>query len=159
MAVPIQCENCGAILAEEDVFCGECGAPRASLGEVIEPAAGEPVAAPELDTAAEPTAGAEPLPDRPTAPRPSPPPPLERPSGSSKAGWRVAFFVLVGMGVIACLAALLAFLIVGLTEGDNTTPQEDWLIATLCCLLPVGGMGAALAAAGAAIWYTRLRDR
>jgi hypothetical protein len=80
-------------------------------------------------------------------------------SGAAEARWRVATIVLVGLGILACLAGLISFLIVGSVGGDTTTQQEDWLIGALCCLLPVGGTGAILAAAGAAVWYTRLRSQ
>lgn len=71
----------------------------------------------------------------------------------------MAFVVLVGLGIMICLAGVLGFLLFGSIGGDTTTVQEDWLISALCCLLPVGGTGAILAMAGAAIWYTRVRSR
>jgi len=60
-------------------------------------------------------------------------------------------------GAFACLAGLAGFLLVGLLGGESATPEENWIVSTLCCLLPLGGAGAILAATGAAIWYTRLR--
>jgi hypothetical protein len=77
----------------------------------------------------------------------------------SQTGWRVAFIALVLLGALACLAGLVAFLLMGLTESDVTTPQEDWLYATLCCLLPIGGTGAILVITGVAIWFRQLRQR
>jgi hypothetical protein len=80
-------------------------------------------------------------------------------SGAAETRWRIAAIVLVGLGLLACLAGLVGFLLVGLIGGDTTTKQEDWLFGTLCCLLPVGGAGAILVALGAAAWYTRLRSQ
>ena len=151
MADQIQCDNCGAVLGKEDIFCGECGAPRPSAAEAIESAAEEPSAVPD------PAASVQPLTDvSPTGPGPSLP---AASSGPSEAAWRPAVIVLIVLGVIACLAGLLGFLLLGSVGGETTTTQEDWLIGALCCLLPIGGTGALLAAVGAAIWYTRLRRR
>jgi hypothetical protein len=148
----IQCDNCGAVLAEEDVFCGECGAPRSAPAEAIEPVVDGTAAVPEPDPVAEPQPGvASPVRLAPSA--------AEGPAGSPEVGWRVAFLVLVVLGILACVAGLFAFLLVGSIGGDTTTPQEDWLFSALCCLLPVGGAGIVLAAVGAGIWYTRLRSR
>jgi hypothetical protein len=144
MADLIPCDNCGAPLAEEDVFCGECGAPRLAL----RPAAGEASAEP---------AAIKPSPATRAGPAPSPG--LTRPACKPEASWRVAFLALVVVGALACLVGLVTFLLVGFFGDDGTAQAENWQIATLCCLLPFGGMGAILAAAGAAIWYTRLRNR
>jgi hypothetical protein len=149
MADLIQCENCGAVLAKEDVFCGECGAPRPREPSAAEPAAGAPQVVPEPPIAVPPSLDA------------SPPPsatPSEGLSSATEARWRVATIVLIGLGILACLAGLVGFLLVGSIGGDTTTQQEDWLISALCCLLPIGGTGAILAAAGAAVWYARLRS-
>jgi hypothetical protein len=70
----------------------------------------------------------------------------------------VAFPVLLVLGILACLFGLAAFLLFGSTGSDTTTPAEDWLIGAICCLLPIGGLGAILLAFGGAIWYTRIRD-
>ena len=134
MAQPIQCDNCGAILVEEDVFCGECGAPRPSAAQPAE-------------------AEAPPAPDTP------PPPPPEVPGDSRETAWRVVTIVLGIMAAILCLVGVAAFLLFGLTESDVTTPAEDWLYATFCCLLPIAGSGAILAVSSLGIWWIRLRNR
>jgi hypothetical protein len=66
---------------------------------------------------------------------------------------------MVGLGVLACLSGLLGFLRLGSIGGETTTVQEDWLIAAICCLLPLGGAGILLAAVGGTIWYSRQRHR
>jgi hypothetical protein len=141
----IQCENCGAALAPEDTFCGECGAPRPASGGAAEPA----------------------KPDQPAAPQvaPSPPPfvpaalPAAHPIASAQKGWRAAFITLVVLGAITCVVGLAAFLIFGSIPGENMTPQEDWLYSAVCCLLPIGGIGALLVVIGGVIWYTRVRKQ
>ena len=141
MAQITQCENCGAVLAPEDAFCGECGAPRPQEPSgVAEPAA---------------TSSAKPV-------RPAPPPPAPtgpQPTPQAQVGWRVAFFVLIILGAIACLAGVVAFLLFGLTDSESFTPEENWLYATICCLLPIAGSGALLLLGSLGIWYSRLRDR
>ena len=97
-----------------------------------------------------------PSPDVPPAPSATP---SEETLDAARARWRVATIVLIGLGILACLAGLAGFLLVGSIGGDTTTRQEDWLISALCCLLPVGGAGAILAAVGAAVWSLRLRSQ
>lgn len=78
------------------------------------------------------------------------------PSHSSRlVRWRVAVVVLVNLGILACLAGVLGFLLFGSIGGEELTAQENWLIASVCCLLPIGGLGALLLAVGATLWYTR----
>jgi len=138
MADSIQCDNCGATLDPQDKFCGECGAPRPSLVSDV-PAAGLPSA---------PAAPARPL-----------PPPAAKPSGAPDPGWRAAFLILLILGGLSCLVGLAAFTLFGSIGGDGLTPQENWSISGLCCLLPIGGLGAILIAAGITVWYSRLRNR
>ena len=144
MAGSMQCDNCGALLAEEDVFCGECGAPQPGPGSTPGPAADPAVT---------------------EAPGPILVPPVSEPvapasdPSSAKIGWRVAVIALLTMGFVLCLGGVVAFLLFGLMEGENTTPAEDWLYSALCCLLPIGGTGAILATVGLVLWSLRLRDR
>jgi hypothetical protein len=138
MADEIQCDNCGAVISVEDLFCGECGVPR------------------PVTEAAEPWKTYEPAVEE-AVPTSDPSPSLSPASVDTR--WRVSFTVLLVLGGLACLASLVAFLLVGSIGGDTTTPTEDWLISAFCCLLPLGGAGAVLAAASAAIWYSRVRSR
>ena len=142
MTEQIQCDNCGAVLLEEDVFCGECGAPRPSLTEAAQLAVEEPSAAQPL----------------PTPPPPPPPQPAAR-SASPTAGWRVSVIILGVLAAVLCLLGLAAFLLFGLTESEGFTPEENWLFATFCCLLPIAGAGVILVLAAVGIWFARLRNR
>jgi hypothetical protein len=152
MAGTIQCENCGALLLEEDVFCGECGAPIATILE--EPTTSE-TAAQSPAGPAMPMAGGE-------VAQVAAPESLgdaeAQPTSTSVSGWRVAVIALIAFGALACISGILAFLVFGLIGGETTTATEDWLFATMCCLLPIGGVGAVLVAAGGLVWYLRLRD-
>jgi hypothetical protein len=135
MAESVQCDSCGAVLLEEDMFCGECGVPRS-------------LATPSPESAATVS---------PATPPPTPPPP--GPSSSSTKVWRIAVIVLGITSAILCLLGVAAFLLFGLTEGVDVTPAENWLYSTFCCLLPIAGTGAILAVAGLGIWWIRLRNR
>ncbi len=138
MAESIQCDNCGAVLLKEDAFCGECGAPRPSLPPGLEPA--EPVE-PELPAPVVPQA-------RPAAP-----------VDARQRRWRVVTIILGILAAILCLAGIGAFFLLGLTETEGFTTEENWLYATFCCLLPFAGAGTILAIAGLGIWFSRLRNR
>lgn len=141
MTQPIQCDNCGAVLLKEDVYCGECGAPRPS---VIASAESVEEPRPESDKGTQP----DPLPE---------PRPVDR--DSSDTAWRVAAAVLAIVGVLVCVLGLAAFLLFGLIEAEDLTPAENWLLSTICCLLPIGGTGVAIAVAGLVIWWAKLRNR
>jgi hypothetical protein len=151
MSEQTQCDNCGAVLLAEDLFCGECGAPRPSLAEVIESVSGEEPAEVE-----QPVATVAPPPQR---PKPPPSPATAVPSAESKSGWRVAVIVLITLGVLGCIVALIAFVVFGRMEGEDTTPAEDWLFSAACCLLPMGGLGAVFLGTGIFFWFRRLRNR
>jgi hypothetical protein len=141
MNQPIQCENCGAVLLEQDLFCGECGAPR-----------------PAAAVASEPPASTPPLPVAPPKPVLSPPgPPPAQPARPPETGWRVVLVALVVLGAIACCAGLTLFLLAGVGGSDTATAGDAWLTATLLCLLPIGGLGALFLIAGWVIWRTQLR--
>jgi hypothetical protein len=129
MTEQIQCDNCGAVLLEEDVFCGECGAPRPSLAEATPPEAQEPTV------------------------------PQSAPSTSPTTGWRVSVIILAIVAAILCLVGLAAFLLFGLTETEGFTTQENWLFATFCCLLPIAGTGGVVAVAAVGVWLARVRNR
>jgi hypothetical protein len=141
MTQPIQCDNCGAILLDDDIYCGECGAPRPTVlapAEVVEDAQAHATGEPQ-------------------------PSPLEEPRPAegtdSDTVWRVAAAVLGVVGVLVCLLGVVAFLLFGLIEAEDMTPAENWLLSTICCLLPIAGTGLAIAIAGLVIWWAKLRNR
>jgi hypothetical protein len=123
MGDSVQCDECGAILAEDDLFCGECGAVRPPGTEVSQPV--------------------------PNAPLPAP---------SPVARYRALFIVLIVLGIVTCILALISFLVVGALPSDVTTPQEDWLLSGICCLLPLGVAGLGLLIAGVVVWRKLLRN-
>ena len=132
MSQPIQCDNCGAVLLKDDIYCGECGAPRPTVV-----ASAEAVHEPEASPPQELGAGDE---------------------TKSDTAWRVAAAVLGIVGILVCLLGLAAFLLFGLMEAEDVTPAENWLISAICCLLPIAGTGVAMAIAGLVIWWARLRN-
>ena len=141
MTQPIQCDNCGAVLLEKDVYCGECGAPRPTMlapAEVVDEAQTEVIGAPQPS----------PLPE---------PRPVDR--TDSDTVWRVAAAVLGIVGVLVCLLGMVAFMLFGLIEAEDLTQAENWLISAICCLFPIAGSGVAIAFAGLVIWWTKLRNR
>jgi hypothetical protein len=131
MANRMQCKTCGAVLTAEDEFCGECGTP-------VPPAA---------------EATGRKAPQR----RPTSPPPA-KPKRGPETGWRAAFLILVVVGALACLAGLVSFLFAGFIPSEGYTTEENWALATICCLLPLAGSGAILLVTGLGIWYSRLRN-
>jgi hypothetical protein len=71
----------------------------------------------------------------------------------------VSVIILGILAAVLCLFGLVAFLLFGLTESEGFTPEENWLFATFCCLLPIAGTGVILAVAAVGIWFARLRNR
>ncbi|MFC2030283.1 zinc ribbon domain-containing protein [Chloroflexota bacterium] len=117
-----QCDNCGAVLTEDDVFCGECGAPQPAAR------AAQEAAGPE--TAAAPAPGPRP---RVQAPRPAKP-------GSGPERWRTAAIVAATLGVAAAVALCALGLFVAFLVPDadtGLTASQDMLLASgLCCFCP-----------------------
>lgn len=120
MAETILCDNCGAPLAPEDGFCGECGAPRPTLTPGVSPARAE---TPPYTVEA--TAGPPPLPMPPSPPR-------ARSEGGRTAAKVIAILSAVvsvglcGMGLILAL----------ITPVQDATKQDMLLTSTLCCFGP-----------------------
>ncbi len=120
MAETVLCDNCGAPLAPEDGFCGECGAPRPTLTPGIAPAG------PEIPPrSVEATFTPAPL---------SPPafPPRARSGGGRTAAKVIAILsAVVSMGL--CGIGLILALI---TPVQDATKQDMLLTSTLCCFSP-----------------------
>jgi len=57
------------------------------------------------------------------------------------------------------VAGLAAFLLFGLTDSEIASPQENWLYSTVCCLVPIAGMGVLVGLAALGLWFAQLRNR
>ena len=151
MADALECSNCGAILTREDLFCGECGAPRPSspVGtELVTPDAPPPRVPEPEDLQPSPPSG--PAPPSPAAHRPIPAPP-PRPRGISE-GWRtvstiIAFLALSGALVMIVVGILIGFVFLDPDTGQAAT-EPLILGASLLCFCP-----SALLIAGAVTLY------
>lgn len=142
MADIVQCKDCGAILADEDVFCGECGAPRPSpaeapsdpVPEAPQPKARQPEATPTV---------------RPAVPQP-------RRAGD---GWRIAVTVIVGLSLLAACGLFMLGVLLGFVIPDPDTGQaatESMIYgAGLICFCP-GALALILAVV---LWAVVLRKK
>ena len=120
MAETVLCDNCGAPLAPEDGFCGECGAPRPTLTTGIAPA-GPAMPPPSVEATFTPA----PL---------SPPtfPPRARSEGGRTAARVIAILsAVVSMGL--CGLGLILALV---TPVEDATRQDMVLGSTLLCFCP-----------------------
>jgi zinc-ribbon domain len=129
MANPVQCDNCGAMLSDEDIFCGECGTPRpapAFRPEAAGPAAAPPPSAPMAAPSLSPAAG--PLPQ-----------PSSRAGGVSQ-GWRTAAIVVAILAAVAAVGLCISGLILAFLVRDPELGQagtQDMIIgSSVCCLCP-----------------------
>jgi hypothetical protein len=66
--------------------------------------------------------------------------------------------ILVVVGALTCLAGVVSFLFAGFIPSEGYTAEENWALATVCCLMPLAGSGAILIVTGLGIWYSRLRN-
>ena len=120
MAETVLCDNCGAPLAPEDGFCGECGAPRPTLTPGVSPAR------PETPSyAVEATAGPAPLPMPPSPSR-----------ARSEGGRTAAKVIAILSGVVSVGLCGMGLILALITPVQDATKQDMLLTSTLCCFSP-----------------------
>jgi hypothetical protein len=127
MAETILCDNCGARLAPEDQFCGECGAPRPTLAPGAVP--------PQVETQPAPVAVEyEPVP--PTVPSPV--------SKGSSEGKRTAAKVIAILSVVVAIGLCGSGFILALLQPTDID-KTDWLLGTSVCFVCPGLLALVLA--------------
>jgi hypothetical protein len=160
----LECQVCGAVLAPEDLFCGECGEPVPGAAETVPPEAETTPEPAKPEVAPAPVEPSPPIPVPPSAVEPLPAPDAVPAAAAvervGRKGWAIGASVAGIAGILLCLvgAALWAYLAFtpppdGMTEAENVT------LSTLCCGLPLVGPAVVLVAIAAVIWYVRLRNR
>jgi hypothetical protein len=140
MAEIHQCEQCGAVLAAEDVFCGECGAPRpgsipaaAPAGAPAPEAMNASTARPALPRAVGPAAAS-----RPAAP------PSKAPVEGMRAASRVIAILSAAVAAGLCgLGVILAFFASDPQTGQ--TGSGDMVFGSVLLCFGPGAMALVLA--------------
>ena len=121
----LHCENCGAVLSEEDAFCGECGAPRPSRATGLD----QPPPMPTAQAA-------------PAAPVVTPPRPLTAPAPGRGISpqWRRAASILALLAVVAAVALCSFGVVLAFFAPDpelGQTGTQDMIVGSMItCICP-----------------------
>lgn len=149
----VECQSCGAVLTEEDLFCGECGAPRP--GAVLD--AGPGFSSEQVEGASEGTSVSG-KPEASVEAGPTLPRSEQRPT-STAGRWRIVATVVTVLAVVAAcgligLGLLLAFVI---RDPDTGQAATEPLIygATMLCFCP----GALALVVAGVLWAVVLRKK
>jgi uncharacterized membrane protein YvbJ len=120
----VNCSNCGSGIADDQEFCGQCGAPRPSVEEIanqeqIEDLSEEPIPVPE-------TFEQETVPEEtPTAVEAEPysPPPVYHPPPEKKSSntclWIVLSCLIIFLALVCCVIVILAVTMTAFTDTIN----------------------------------------
>jgi hypothetical protein len=139
-----QCDNCGAILAKDDLFCGECGAPQ--------PAAQTTPEAVEASPAPSAAPGVEPAPK---AGSPSAPAKSARTPAQLRTAGIIAVTLAVTVAVLLCAMGLFTAFLVPDGETGMTATQDMFIFSGLCCFCP----GALALVVAVVVWVLVIRGK
>ncbi len=139
-----QCDNCGAILAEDDLFCGECGAPQPAAQPT--PEAAEPGPAPSA------VPGSEPVPE---AVSPATPAKSARTPGQFRTAGIIAVTLAVSAAALLCAMGLFVAFLVPDGETGLTATQDMLIFSGLCCFCP----GALAVIVAVVVWVLVIRRK
>lgn len=139
-----QCDNCGAILAEDDLFCGECGAPQPAAQST--PEAAQPGPAP---TAAP---GSEPVPEAASSAAPAK---STRTPRQFRTAGIIAVTLALAAAALLCAMGLFTTFLVPDSETGLTATQDMLIFSGLCCFCP----GALAVIVAVVVWVLVIRRK
>jgi hypothetical protein len=120
----VNCSNCGSGIADDQEFCGQCGAPRPTAEEVtnqeqIQEFPEDPVPVPETSEQETVVEEAPPVVEA----EPYSPPPVYQPPPAKKSSntclWIVLSCLIIFLALVCCVIVILGFTMTAFTDTIN----------------------------------------